>query len=72
MLSGQLNEMLQELLISNTALKMAGAFAISLETNIDRKDLETAFKGLQVFAIDNEIDLLNQKAAFKDGFLRKV
>lgn len=48
MLSGQLNDMFQELLISDTALKMAGAFAISLETNIDRKNLETAYKELQV------------------------
>ena len=43
--------MFQELLISDTALKMAGAFAISLETNIDRKDIETAVKDFQVWRL---------------------
>ena len=43
--------MFQELLISDTALKMAGAFAISLETNIDRKDIEIAVKDFQVWRL---------------------
>ena len=40
--------MFQELLISDTALKMAGAFAISLETNIDRNDIAMSMKEMQV------------------------
>nr|XP_018669464.1 uncharacterized protein LOC100180910 isoform X1 [Ciona intestinalis] len=45
--SGQLNEMLQERLISENSLKMASAFDISLETSIDRAELESCLQQLQ-------------------------
>nr|CAB3262622.1 uncharacterized protein LOC100180910 [Phallusia mammillata] len=45
--SGHLNEIFQDQLISDNALKMSGAFAISLETSIDRNELESGLQQLQ-------------------------
>jgi len=47
-IAGQLNDMFQEHLISDNSLKMAGAFAISLETSINRAELDTCMQQLRV------------------------
>ncbi|XP_076810346.1 uncharacterized protein LOC143453083 isoform X2 [Clavelina lepadiformis] len=45
--SGELNLMLQDRLISETSLKMAGASSISLETSIDRNEMEHCLQQFQ-------------------------